>query len=92
MFAEVIGEKKRKLTILELNDFLFSFKNNKGNTFPSALLLVLLFVILFIIGTAVWIFFQCRRHYPERNNYGALESNMNKKKKNNNLKMICSFE
>lgn len=45
-----------------------------GNTFPSALLLVLLFVILFIIGTAVWIFFQCRRHYPERNNYGAVES------------------
>ncbi|CAF3630309.1 unnamed protein product [Rotaria socialis] len=45
-----------------------------GNTFPKALLLILLLVILFIIGTAVWIFFQCRRHYPERNAYGAIAS------------------
>ncbi|UJR36637.1 hypothetical protein I4U23_029356 [Adineta vaga] len=43
-----------------------------GNTFPKGLLLTLLLVILFIIGTAVWIFFQCRRHYPERNAYGAI--------------------
>ncbi|CAF4610412.1 unnamed protein product [Rotaria magnacalcarata] len=43
-----------------------------GNTFPKALLLILLLVILFIIGTAIWIFFQCRRHYPERNAYGAI--------------------
>ncbi|CAF0915460.1 unnamed protein product [Rotaria sp. Silwood1] len=45
-----------------------------GNTFPKTLLLILLLVILFIIGTAVWIFFQCRRHYPERNTYGAIAS------------------
>ncbi|CAF2799562.1 unnamed protein product [Rotaria sp. Silwood2] len=45
-----------------------------GNTFPKVLLLILLLVILFIIGTAVWIFFQCRRHYPERNAYGAIAS------------------
>ena len=31
-------------------------------------------VILFIISTAIWIFFQCRRHYPERNTYGAIET------------------
>ncbi|CAF1031089.1 unnamed protein product [Adineta ricciae] len=43
-----------------------------GNAFPKELLLVLLFVIFFIIGTAIWIFFQCRRHYPERNTYGAI--------------------
>ena len=43
-----------------------------GNTFPRGLLLVLLLVILFIIGTAIWIFFQCRRHYPERDVYGAI--------------------
>ncbi|CAF1123858.1 unnamed protein product [Adineta steineri] len=43
-----------------------------GNTFPKGLLLILLLVILFIIGTAVCIFFQCRRHYPERNTYGAV--------------------
>ena len=51
--------------------FSFSFI---GNTFPRGLLLVLLFVILFIIATAIWIFFQCRRHYPERNAYGAIAS------------------
>ncbi|CAF0961178.1 unnamed protein product [Rotaria sordida] len=45
-----------------------------GNTFPKVLLLILLLVILFIVGTAVWIFFQCRRHYPERNTYGAIAS------------------
>lgn len=37
---------------------------------------MLLLVILFIIGTAVWIFFQCRRHYPERNAYGAIAPSM----------------
>lgn len=45
-----------------------------GNTFPKGLLFTLLMVILFIISTAIWIFFQCRRHYPERNTYGAIET------------------
>jgi hypothetical protein len=51
-----------------------SFLKLTGNTFPKGLLLILLLVILFIIGTAVWIFFQCRRHYPERDAYGAIAS------------------
>ncbi|CAF0878457.1 unnamed protein product [Didymodactylos carnosus] len=40
--------------------------------FPDGLLLLLLFVICFIVATAVFIFYQCRRHYPERNVYGAV--------------------
>lgn len=29
-------------------------------------------VIVFIIGSSVWIYCRCRRHYPERNTYGAI--------------------